>query len=1243
MADVSTDGEGLVRYFYANGQGISFLAARTSYLTVLVDTTYYTNNPNLVATAAPKFPVMLQGGSTKKIKDTIETVWQPKGVNGFDIVQDIYPVAFPIMGCGQIVFKFKIRNHESSSFVAQAQYMIDVCLVKDVNTSNDNAPITTRYGYLSTAWTSFPTTNPIPPYYIGSLATLPSGSFPTLLSIGFNNDSLAPEPMGLMTPTLFSFVDWTYVATEYTWGGPSTPPPGQPLIGDDALILQWGASNVGANDTVELGRDSYGTPGCTPICLGNALDAMIIHPDHIIWDPNTGPSGAYVPDHFPVEGVVWNQLSSQTANTVTGLQSITNDATGAADGPVKIVSPLPVTNNGYSQSHVMASTLNGGFSTSISWEDTVLAGILTNCSTDSLYDLALTITAGGVGGTNCLNGTYFCPIEVDCQSKDVSPPRHSPHVVVGNLNSCGNPTEYSDSVFDDRPTDLGLQSVTWTVTPNANAVKVVVGAITPCTNSEVPITVTQLDTLHAPCVNFTFTDCAGNVSTDQICFEACLPPGIIDTLPPRFRLLNRYSKNNEIPTVPIDSTNIPCEFQCSQWVVTDSVVDGLQHDAGLRSINVISQTNMSFNLARPVTLGMKEDTFSVCVTDSMFDGSIIIGAIDTTGHNAETFDTITYCTVVDTTAPAVVVSTPLANDWLVTVSETHPWDRGIDSVLLTLVSNCVPQPNPGVIKLFQINPTTWLILPADTCADTLSFNVEISDTFQSASFSIESWDCVGNHTIPHNVNITKKQDTYCPTDTIIHIGSDEIEVIFSDVHPNVTYDEGIDSIWFYNVHNMTMLYKGSTSAPHSIHEPLTGMTTPKFPKLDTVFFFVTDTTIHDTLPAEVCWDAVDGSTVNSGMTGNPLCANPVCWSYTLVQDTTPPILTVGYQPCDSITVNVTDTRTNDRGIYRVWDTLTVNMQPFSETDAGAASLAFNLPITDRTKSASGELLANDVWEHQATDSKTQAQHTDSIGIDVYRQDMAMIASGIVKTTSSVTFNVPVYLDSTDAFPLSQKNITQFQFSFHITGSNFLNFVGIANAPTMPAGWTVTAGPGPNYTITGTGPALTNLDAHDTMLYLVFTGSETPDIEEAQIVVDQDACGDELSYNAGTPTTVSTPNYSVTMPAPAGLLSGGTILFMDSCATIVGNNPHPTILSLAPAIPNPFSGSTVVQYTVPNELPVRLELYNALGQKIKTLVTETDNQGTYQVVMDGSNLQAGTYFLRLQANGQVCSQTLILKH
>ena len=82
------------------------------------------------------------------------------------------------------------------------------------------------------------------------------------------------------------------------------------------------------------------------------------------------------------------------------------------------------------------------------------------------YNIAFSVAAGGVPQpTSCENGTYVCPIEVDCQAKDVNPPRHSVHVVVGKLNSCGNPKEYSDSVFDDLPTDDGLQSISWVVVP----------------------------------------------------------------------------------------------------------------------------------------------------------------------------------------------------------------------------------------------------------------------------------------------------------------------------------------------------------------------------------------------------------------------------------------------------------------------------------------------------------------------------------------------------------------------------------------------------------------------------------------------------------------------------------------------------------------------------------------------------------------------------------------------------------
>jgi hypothetical protein len=268
-----------------------------------------------------------------------------------------------------------------------------------------------------------------------------------------------------------------------------------------------------------------------------------------------------------------------------------------------------------------------GTASSISWEDTVLPGVLVNCSTDSSYDISFEISSG------VYNAFCSCPIFVDCQEKDETPPRHSPHVAIGDTNRCGNPITYIDSVFDNNLTDQGLQSIAWFVTPNAGAIEVDTGTHTSCTKLEVPITVTQLDS-SVSCVYFTFTDCAGNVSFDSICFPGC-GSEFSDTLPPKFWLLKRYDLNAAGDTV--------CGFKCSEWSVTDSVIDGLQHDAGIASVTLVDYTNMTFTLKQPVTPGMRADSFTTCVVDSQREGSIAISLVDGAGNIS--FKTISYCPV----------------------------------------------------------------------------------------------------------------------------------------------------------------------------------------------------------------------------------------------------------------------------------------------------------------------------------------------------------------------------------------------------------------------------------------------------------------------------------------------------------------------------------------------------------------------------------------------------------------------
>ncbi len=1253
-ADVSGDGQGLVRIFYGplNRHAATLThPANTSYLTVLVNGKYYTNNTYLPLTGPGPLPTnptaYLQGGRTKKIADTIETVWQPAGPTAFDIVQDIYPVAFTLANSGQIVFKFSIRNHENTFLPAQAQYLLDV-EISTPDTGNDNAPITTRYGYVNN-WYSFPV---IPPYYIATLYPLGNKNFPGYdgglpggMGVGYNNDSLAPEPMGLMQPATFTFVDLPTIligTPDYTWGFPASPPS---AATDEALLIQWSGSGVGAGDTLELGRGSYGTPACTPLCLG-FLDAMMFHPDHIIW--SGPPLNTYIPNHFPVDAIVWNPENTE-ANPATGTQIIANSISGLS-GPARIVSPLPVSASGDTQTHKLtnAGTIQPHASSSISWEDTILQGVLVNCSTDSSYDITLNVTASGVGTPIFFTGACSCPIVIDCQEKDVLAPGHTPHVGVGVLNSCGRYSTYIDSVYDNRPHDLGVDSIIISQIVPANADKVTIGTFTPCDNKDsVQVSITQVDTLISSCVYLIYKDCASpsNISYDTLCFDACLPPGIFDTLPPRFHLLDSTNHNFG------DTTKAPCEFQCSKWSVTDSVVEpppGRQHDSGLDSLIVVDSVNMTFTLLAPIQHGMKEDSFTVCVHDSMLDGTIIIRAVDSVGHSS--LDTIAYCTVPDTNPPLVTVFVDsLRKEWQVGVSEKRPWDRGIDSVLLTLVTNCMPVGDASV-KITKIDNNTWGLHPSSTCSDTFYFDIQIIDTFAAASFTIQAFDCAGNADVAGQNSTTALVDIYCPTDTLFQLTPDSIMVVFSDFHPLIHYDEGIDSIWFSNVSNMTMNYHGKNKpVPAFIKEGTLGKGPPMFPIRDTVIFFVTDTLSEDSVPT-ICWNAIDGA-------GNSLCPPPIandtfCWTYPLEVDTTPAIVTVS-PTCDSLAVTVTDIRLHDRGIYSVWlDTAnTANFKPFYEKDSGASSLSFHLPLVDPNQSARGRLFALDVFGWQSPNPLTKTIHTDSLNVWLYKQDLAMKASGI--DTTPKTWKVPVYLIPTDTFALSTKGLYQYQFTFHLTGSNLLSFAGTVNPP-MLAGWTVASAPSGlprGYTITGQGPALTDLDKGDTLVYLRFSGARSTDVEEAQIVIDTDQCGAAVIYNGGNDSINSGANYSATLPAPSGRLNpgplnglGGEVVFMDSCATIVGVNPFkPTYLSIEPLIPNPASSSAIVNYTVPTEAPVMLELYNELGQKVRTLVAEVQKQGDYQVSLDVSTLPAGTYFLRLASGGNVFSQELILAH
>ena len=87
---------------------------------------------------------------------------------------------------------------------------------------------------------------------------------------------------------------------------------------------------------------------------------------------------------------------------------------------------------------------------------------------------------------------------------------------------------------------------------------------------------------------------------------------------------------------------------------------------------------------------------------------------------------------------------------------------------------------------------------------------------------------------------------------------------------------------------------------------------------------------------------------------------------------------------------------------------------------------------------------------------------------------------------------------------------------------------------------------------------------------------------------------------------------------------------------------PIVYSLEQNYPNPFNPSTVIEFSLPEDVSnVKLSIYNALGEKVAELVNTALTAGKYQYQWNAQNIATGMYIYELRTDKFVSVKKMIM--
>jgi hypothetical protein len=165
---------------------------------------------------------------------------------------------------------------------------------------------------------------------------------------------------------------------------------------------------------------------------------------------------------------------------------------------------------------------------------------------------------------------------------------------------------------------------------------------------------------------------------------------------------------------------------------------------------------------------------------------------------------------------------------------------------------------------------------------------------------------------------------------------------------------------------------------------------------------------------------------------------------------------------------------------------------------------------------------------------------------------------------------------------------------------------------------------------------TDLDAGSGVIANLIFRVDDPTVEEIEL----------------TPTKIDYPNHSALFvytefdgDKPKMMVEEPQFESITVDLLTSGSNV-PMSFGLHQNYPNPFNPSTIIQYDLPAPSKVRLEIFNVLGQQVKTLVDDYKEAGYQSVTWNGDDdnggsVATGIYFYKISADNKVETKKMML--